>query len=133
MSGLEGHVTILPPFRQEEAPEIYRASHLLLHTKYNDPCPTVPIEAMASGLPVVGTRSGGMPELVSDSCGVLVTVEQGWSCDRAGNSRDLADAVERIMGNRLAMSESARKRAVEVFDLTGWMRRHGEIFREVLS
>jgi glycosyltransferase involved in cell wall biosynthesis len=133
MSGLEGHVTILPPFRQEEAPEIYRASHLLLHTKYNDPCPTVPIEAMASGLPVVGTRTGGMPELVSDSCGVLVTVEQGWSCDRAGNPRDLADAVERIMGNRLAMSESAWKRAIEVFDLTGWMRRHGEIFREVLS
>ncbi len=133
MCGLDRRVTILPPFGQEEAPEIYRTANLLLHTKYNDPCPTVPIEAMASGLPVVGTRSGGMPELVTDSCGVLVPVEQGWSCDRAGNPGDLADAVEHIMGNRLAISESARKRAVEVFDLTGWMRRHGEIFREVLS
>lgn len=133
MSGLERHVTILPPFSQEEAPEIYRTSHLLLHTKYNDPCPTVPIEAMASGLPIVGTRSGGLPELVSDSCGVLVPVEQGWSCDRAGNPGDLADAVERIMGNHAAMAAAARNHAVRTFQVGSWLERHREIFREEAS
>lgn len=133
MRGLERHVTILPPFRQEEAPAIYRDAHLLLHTKYNDPCPTVPIEAMASGLPVVATCSGGMPELVPDSCGILVPVERGWSRDQAGDPGLLADAVEHVMEHHVEMSGASRRRAIEAFDLGRWTRRHAEIFREVLS
>jgi len=129
MCGLERHVTILPPFRQEEAPEIYRTAHLLLHTKYNDPCPTVPIEAMASGLPVVGSRSGGMPELVPASCGVLVPVEHGWCRDLAGDPEDLADAVELVMGNHVAMAKKARSHAVLTFEATEWMDRHERVFR----
>lgn len=132
MRGLERHVTILPPFRQEEAPEIYRGAHLLLHTKYNDPCPTVPIEAMACGLPVVGTRSGGLPELVPSECGTLVPVDQGWTRDLAGDPGLLADAVESVMKNRASMADAARTHAVRAFDAGSWLRRHGEIFREVM-
>ncbi|MFZ0436297.1 MAG: glycosyltransferase, partial [Chthoniobacterales bacterium] len=124
---------ILPPFGQEEAPEIYRAAHLLLHTKYNDPCPTVPIEAMASGLPVVGTHSGGMPELVPDSSGVLVPVEHGWTRDLAGEPGLLADAVECIMENHVVMTMAARSHAVRTFQVGAWLGRHREILREVTS
>jgi glycosyltransferase involved in cell wall biosynthesis len=133
MRGLERSVTILPPFRQEEAPEICRAAHLLLHTKYNDPCPTVPIEAMACGLPVVGTKSGGMTELVSDSCGILVPIEQGWSRDQAGDPVLLADAVEGIMENHVVMTEAARSHAVRTFQVGAWLELHQEIFRKVKS
>ena len=131
MRGLERHVTILPPFRQEEAPEIYRAAHLLLHTKYNDPCPTVPIEAMACGLPVVGTKSGGMPELVGKECGILVPVEQGWKRDLPGDPEALADGVEQVMKNRSAMSKAARSHAVQTFQVGVWLERHERIFRRL--
>ncbi len=71
------------------APELYRAAHVVLHPKYKDPCPTVPIEAMACGVPVVGSRSGGTPELVSPDAGVLVDVEDVWTRDvPAGSGRD---------------------------------------------
>lgn len=133
MRGLERRVAILPPFVQEEAPEIYRAAHLLIHTKYNDPCPTVPIEAMASGLPVVGTWSGGMPELVPEECGILVPVKQGWEHDLPGDPKALADAVERIMGNHAAMAAAARNHAVRTFEVTAWLDRHDRVFRRLLE
>ena len=133
MAGIEERVTILPPFRQDEAPDIYRRSHLLLHTKFNDPCPTVPIEAMSCGLPVVGTCSGGMPELVPKECGILVPVPQEWKKDVAGDPADLADAVECVMENHSAMSDAAREHAVDTFELRNWLDRHEQIFQQVIE
>ncbi len=126
--GLAGHVTILPPFRQSEAPAIYRDAHVLLHTKFNDPCPTVPIEAMSCGLPVVGTHSGGMPELVAPKAGLLVPVACSWTEDLAGDPVDLANAVERVMSGREEMSQNARKHAVQAFGVERWLGRHKEVF-----
>ncbi len=128
MEGIRDHVTILPPFRQSEAPDIYRRAHVLLHTKFNDPCPTVPIEAMACGVPVVGTRSGGMPELVSSGSGILVTVPGSWTQDLAGDPQSLAAAVEEVMENHGRYSHAAREHAVRAFDVERWLARHAEIF-----
>lgn len=133
MEGIRDHVTILPPFRQSEAPDIYRRAHVLLHTKFNDPCPTVPIEALACGVPVVGTRSGGLPELVPNAAGVLVPVRQSWMEDMAGDPSALADGVEQIMENRPAMSQAARDHAVRTFDVNGWIERHAAVFQNLLT
>ena len=70
-------------------PAIFRRAHVLLHTKVNDPCPSVVIEAMASGLPVVYARSGGVPELVGDDAGIGVPHPDGFERDeppRAGRA-----------------------------------------------
>lgn len=133
LRGLEPHVTVLPPFRQSEAPAIYRKAHVLLHTKFNDPCPTVPIEAMSCGIPVVGTASGGMPELVPRGCGILTPVAASWTHDLAGDPGDLADAVEGIMQDRPAMARAAREHAVRTLDVARWLARHEEVFRHVLA
>jgi len=131
LDGIAEHVEILPPFTQSEAPDIYRQAHVLLHTKYNDPCPTVPIEAMASGLPVVGTQSGGMPELVSKACGVLAPVPSSWTSDIAGDPVQLADAVEAVMSRHPEMSAAARAHAVATFDVKNWLNRHEQVFRNL--
>ena len=133
MEGIREHVTLLPPFLQIAAPAIYRQAHVLLHTKFNDPCPTVPIEAMACGVPVVGTHSGGMPELFSKECGILVPITQSWTRDIAGDPGRLADAVERTMENHAAMSRAAREHAVRAFDLARWLARHDGVFRSLLA
>ena len=62
--GLDGRIHLLGEYTQRDAPEIFRRAHLLLHTKVNDPCPTLVVEAMACGLPVVHPASGGTVELV---------------------------------------------------------------------
>ncbi len=131
LEGIRDHVTILPPFRQSEAPDIYRRAHVLLHTKFNDPCPTVPIEAMACGVPVVGTCSGGMPELVPNAVGVLVPVRQSWTEDMAGDPSALANGVEQIMEKHPAMSQAARDHAVRTFNVNGWIERHAAVFHNL--
>jgi len=132
LDGIGEHVEISPPFTQSEALGIYRKAHVLLHTKYNDPCPTVPIEAMACGLPVVGTQSGGMPELVSKACGVLAPVPSSWTSDIAGDPVHLADAVEAVMSRHPEMSAAARAHAVATFDVKNWLNRHEQVFRNLI-
>jgi glycosyltransferase involved in cell wall biosynthesis len=64
------------------------------------------VEALAAGLPVVASRSGGAMEIVDDSCGVLVP---------PGDARALAAALERLIVDRpfratLAAGAPARAR-----------------------
>src|SRR5690606_39061818 len=70
-------VELVGTYGRDAAPELYRSAHVLVHTVYKDACPTTVIEAMASGVPVVGTASGGVPELVGDT-GRLVPVRETW-------------------------------------------------------
>ena len=76
--GLGDRVAFVGRYSQAEAPSLYRRAHLLLHTQMNDSCPSVVLEAMASGLPVVHPASGGTVELVGDAGGTGVEHEAGW-------------------------------------------------------
>ncbi len=131
--GLQDHVILRPPFTQDEAPGLYQAAHLLVHGKDKDPCPTVPIEAMACGLPVVGLASGGMPELVPAAAGRLVPVPQSWTADQAADPGDLAQAIEAVMENLPDFSRHARVHAEKNFDVRAWLDRHAAIFDGALG
>lgn len=131
--GIETCVVLRPPYTQAEAPELYRSAHILMHTKYKDPCPTVPIEAMACGLPVVGSRSGGMPELVGEDAGILIDVPETWEHMPVPDAGAMADAVVRIFDDLDEWSGRARRRAVLKFGKEGWVRRHREIFASALA
>lgn len=130
--GLAGSVSFLPRFTQEEAPEIYRAHDVLVHPKYLDPCPTVVAEALACGLPVVGSRSGGLPEMTSPQCASLVDVPVVWEELITPSGDELARGVQALAEDLPSASAAARARATELFDSSAWSARHGEIFRSLL-
>ena len=46
---------------------------------YKDNCPTAVLEAMSSGLPIIYSASGGIPELVDNNSGIGLEVESSWS------------------------------------------------------
>ena len=94
---LSGNVELLGAYTQDQAPRIYQAAHILFHIKYKDPCPTVPIEAMSCGVPVIGSLSGGMPELVSDEGGVLLEVPDVWGRMYYPEPEEMVEAVYKIM------------------------------------
>ena len=116
-------------YAQAEAPAIFRRAHVLLHTKVNDPCPSLVIEAMACGLPVVYPRSGGVPELVGDDAGIGVPHPDGFERDEPPSAEALADAVTRVLADLPAYAAAARARAVERFALEPWLDRHARAVR----
>ena len=130
-TGMTPFVARKPPFTQQEAVQIYRDAHVLLHPKYHDPCPTVPIEAMACGVPVVASRSGGMAELVGEDGGELIDVPLSWDSAAAPAADAMADAVERIMERWSERSRSARARAERLFGSAAWVATHARIFSEL--
>jgi len=131
--GLNAHVSLLGPFTQEGAPEVFRQCDILVHPKVNDPCPGVVIEAMACGLPVVYSDSGGTPELVGEEAGVGVPTQTTWEKEVQPPPEAWADAVLAVARNLRAYSQAARRRAVEKFDLKPWIERHRQVFSELLG
>jgi glycosyltransferase involved in cell wall biosynthesis len=131
--GVGDRVVFLGRYPQSEAPALYRRAHLLLHTKVNDPCPNVVLEAMATGLPVVYPASGGTVELVGDEAGIGVPHPDSFERDEPPSPEALADAVGRALADEPALGVAARARAVERYPLTAWLDRHEELFAELLA
>lgn len=87
--------------------------------------PLAILEAMASSVPVVASRVGGVPDQVRDGVdGLLVP---------PGDTRALADALERLVADpqlRSRMGEDARHRVLERFDLPAWRERITALYRD---
>ena len=63
------------------------------------------LEAMATSLPLVGTRVGGIPDLIEDG-------KNGFLCEPA-NDADLADKIQKLMGVDLKAFGAHSRRMVE--------------------
>jgi glycosyltransferase involved in cell wall biosynthesis len=129
---LSTRVELVGAYTQRDAPALIRRAHLLLHPKYNDPCPTLVLEAMACGLPVVYSESGGTPELVGDA-GVGVPAPLDWERDHPPAPEELREAALEAMQRREELGATARRRVVEHFDLRRWLARHRELFEELAA
>lgn len=130
--GLADGVKRVTCFSQEDAAALYQSHDILVHPKYMDPCPTVVIEAMACGLPIVGSASGGMPELVPDSCGRLVPSPCDWDKRHTPTGEELAVAVTMILPHLASLSVAARKHAEAKFSVERWVEDHRRIFQSLL-
>lgn len=126
-------VEIAGPYSQEDAPGLFQRHHILLHTKYNDPCPRLVVEAMACGLPVVYSASGGVPELVGDEGGVGCETVCDYDQDHPPDCEALVLAVEEVVAALPHFSKQARLRAEKHFDVQPWLDRHGSIFSRLLA
>lgn len=126
-------VHFLGPYAQAMAQNVYLQGDLLLHTKYMDVCPSMVLEAMACGLPVVYSKTGGTPELVGEEAGVGVCTRESLHEQFLPEPDALADAVREVLANRERFSKGARERVVRQFDLATWMDAHLQCFQELRS
>ena len=128
--GLVSSVKISGTYTQVEAPAIYADADILLHLKYKDPCPNVLVEAMACGLPIIGSASGGVPELIGESAGVALPVLDRWDQMQYPEIEGIKDAVLKVLRDMSIFSHASRRRAEELFSEKQWIGRHEKLFAQ---
>jgi len=131
--GLTERISFTGIYTQQQAPEIYRAADAYVMTKHNDPCPNTVIEALASGLPVLYSDSGGVPELVGTDAGVALFCPEDWDTPRTPAPEAVGEGMLRIASDHPAFSAAARRRAVERFDIAHWIDRHHTVFQQLIE
>lgn len=85
------------------------------------------LEALATGVPTIGTRSGIISELLGDGTGVLVN---------AGRPRELAEGLHRLLTSprlQADLAERGRAKAVQCFSLVDVARQRVSVYSSVLA
>ncbi|MFQ6007385.1 MAG: glycosyltransferase family 4 protein [Candidatus Zixiibacteriota bacterium] len=88
---IKTHVTIFSPVPQEKLREVYNRATVVVLNSYQEGFGLVLSEAMMCGTAVIGTASGGIPDIVKDEeTGLLVPLD---------DSTRLAEAILRLLNN----------------------------------
>ena len=99
----------------------------LVPSIWPDPCPTVAIEAMAMGKAIVGSRIGGLIDIVVDNeTGLLVT---------PGDARELKTAIQCLLHDpqrREQMGNRAREHVV-IFQAQSVITQIEQVYKEILA
>lgn len=125
--GIEGRVRFLGYVPREEIGHHYAAAHVFVLPSFNEGMSVATLEAMAAGLPVVVTRTGGTAELVEEEVNGLAF---DW-----GDVEGLVGRLARLARDRAlarAMGEGSRARAA-LFSWEAAAERYLEMFAELAT
>ena len=76
---------------QAELAAWYSAADCFVNPTISDTMPLVNLEALACGTPIAVFNTGGCPEVITDTCGIVA---------EKGNAKALADAVKAHLRSR---------------------------------
>lgn len=111
---------------QEDIAPFYQVMDVLVLPSYEEGFPLTLLEAMASGVPVIGTRIGGTIEIIKEG-------ENGFLFS-PGNSRELVEKLNLLLKNsslREKFSREGRKRVKE-FSIEKTVEKTERLYRSIL-
>lgn len=110
---------------QSELAEFYSAADVMMNPTYNDTFPTINIEALACGTPVVTYKTGGSPEILDENTGIVV---------ERGDVHGLKKAIEIIRANgKQSYTRSCRERAVKHFNKDERYEDYVQLYENILK
>jgi len=107
--------------------ELYNVAQLYVISSLQDNLPSTIIESMLCGTPVVGFRTGGIPDMISH-------LEDGYLAGHK-DVTDLAEGMKWILSydSYPALSELVRKAAVSRFSRKRSAEMHVELYKKLLN
>jgi glycosyltransferase involved in cell wall biosynthesis len=125
--GLEETVQIRETIPHHNLPEAYNAAKVVVVPSIHESFPKVPLEAMACGIPVVGSNVGGLPEILRRGGGLLMEPQDPIS---------LARQIIYLLSNldlAKEMGKVGRRRVVENFSWRSSVDQIQNIYEKVLD
>lgn len=119
----ENIISIHRVSNQRELSAIYSVADVFVNPTREEVLGLVNIEALACGTPVVTFPTGGSPECIDQSCGVVVETD---------NSLMLEKEIIRICQNKPFSRESCRRRAM-LFDKAERIEEYIQLYGSVLD
>ena len=134
MVGLSaGQINNLPPGikgilrtqNMHELVQLYSNADVLLNPTYEDNFPTVNIEALSCGTPVITYRTGGSPEAINEFTGTVV---------EKGNLIALCEKIQefKTINFKENHSNDCRKRTEELFDKDKCFMKYIDLYNSIL-
>ncbi|AGX43827.1 glycosyltransferase family 4 protein [Clostridium saccharobutylicum] len=119
---------IIQNFRKD-CPNLHNIFDIFVLPSTNpDPLPTVVLEAMATGKPVIGYKHGGICEMVVDEeTGLLAEVR---------NTEDMSSKIELLIKDRIKMIDmgiQAKKRQKMMFSLKSYIESFSKLYSNLVS
>ncbi len=113
---------------RRDLPLVYADLDVVALTSRNEGLPTTLVEAMAAGRPVVATRVGGVPTLVTHGeTGLLAA---------SGDANALAAAMLTVLNNRQyaeRLGAAARASVYPAYDLSAFIPRMADFYRRLVA
>ncbi|UCF45341.1 MAG: glycosyltransferase family 4 protein [Candidatus Bathyarchaeota archaeon] len=126
--GVKDNIIFTGYFPDKKLPKLYQAADIFAFSTFYENLPFAVLEALSTGLPVVTTKVGGIPEMIEDGKnGFLV---------QPFNSRELADRILYNLEHPEAASEMAllaRKTIENQFDWRLIVKKVVKVYDEALS
>ncbi|WP_454193073.1 glycosyltransferase family 4 protein [Paenibacillus sp. Marseille-Q7038] len=113
---------------REDVLEICCAADLLLLCSDHEPFGRVIIEAMSQGTPVIGTRGGGVPEIIEHGMSGFIY--------EIGNTDELTHYIRQVLDDQgiwSSFSHNGQERAKEMFSITQTSQKVERIYKKLLT
>lgn len=119
----ENIISIHRTFNQEELIKIYSCADVFANPTREDNFPTVNIESLACGTPIVTFNTGGSPEIIDETCGSVV---------EKNNIEEFKKEIIRVCENKPYKKESCLSRAKK-FDMQETYKQYIDLFDTKLN
>lgn len=98
----------------KDIPILYKIADIaVLPSIWDDPAPLTIIESLKSGLPIITTHSGGIPEYVNDECAIILD-----KIDKGKLVKELSENIEKLLANSNKLKKMSKKSLEISKDLT---------------
>ena len=132
----KGIIGITRTESQQELAEYYSMADTFVNLTYLDTFPTVNLEALACGTPVITYDTGGSPESIcDDTCIDIGHIIKNYPCGSVVKQGDIQSVVEAIYEiRRTPLSPiNCRKRAEKYFDKDKCFAEYIELYEDLIQ